>query len=114
MEKEEIIKLIREIVKEELNNRGNDKEEENNNNNYEYGSLVELFKNDKDKLDLIVHLMELGKEPTELDLAKYFAKSNLYEKDEDSIMKHYGYYKDVDKVMEICRLKDNIRSNKRF
>jgi hypothetical protein len=114
MKKEEIIKLIREIVKEELKNRGNDKEV-NNNNNYEYGSLVELFKNDKDKLDIIVHLMELGKEPTELDLAKYFAKSNLYEKDEDSIMKHYGYYKDVDKVMEICKLKYEIQSSiKRF
>jgi hypothetical protein len=113
MKKEEIIVLIREIVNEELNKRNNEKEV-NKNSNYEYGSLVELFKNDKDKLDLIVHLMELGKEPTELDLAKYFAKSNLYEKDEDSIMKHYRYYNDVDKVMEICRLKDEIRSNKRF
>jgi hypothetical protein len=113
MKKEELRELIREVVIEELN-KINHKSEEKNNNNYDYEELLELFKNDKKKKECIIHFLELGRNPTKLEIAKYFAENNLYERDEDIICIHYGYYNDVNNVMEILRLKDSIRSKNRY
>ena len=102
MKKEELKELIREVVIEELNKLNNKSEEK------------ELFKNDKEKKDCIIHFIELGKNPTKLELGNYFANSNLYEREEDTIMKHYGHYANIDSVMEILTLKDRIRGKNRL
>ena len=113
MKKEELKELIREVVIEELN-KLNNKSEEKENNNYDYDELLELFKNDKEKNDCIIHFIELGKNPTKLEVGNYFANSNLYEREENTIMKHYGHFLKFDSVMEILTLKDRIRGKNRL
>jgi hypothetical protein len=113
MKKEELRELIREVVIEELN-KINHKSEEKNNNNYNYEELLELFKKDEKKKDCIIHFLELGRNPTKLEIAKYFAENSLYEREEDTIMKHYGYYSGVEPVMDILGLKNSILAKKRF
>ena len=111
MKKEELRELIREVVIEELNKINHKSEEKNN---YDYEELLELFKKDEKKKDCIIHFLELGRNPTKLEIAKNFAENNLYEREEETIMWHYGCYSNVDSVMDILRLKESIRSKNRY
>ena len=63
--------------------------------------------------DIEIYVDELGAEVDKKVLGKFFADNDLYEKEEDALLKHYGFYNDVDDVMDVLRYKDQYKSRRR-
>jgi hypothetical protein len=63
--------------------------------------------------DIEIYVDELGTSVDKKMLGKFFAENNLYEREEDALLKHYGFYNDVDDVMDVLRFKDRYKSRRR-
>jgi hypothetical protein len=63
--------------------------------------------------DIEIYVDELGMNVDKKMLGKFFAENNLYEREEDALLKHYGFYNDVDDVMDVLRFKDRYKSRRR-
>jgi len=63
--------------------------------------------------DIEIYVDELGKDVDKKVLGKFFAENNLYEREEDALLKHYGFYNNVDNVMDVLRYKDQYKSRRR-
>ena len=63
--------------------------------------------------DIEIYVDELGEEVDKKVLGKFFAENNLYEREEDALLKHYGFYNNVDNVMDVLRYKDQYKSRRR-
>jgi hypothetical protein len=63
--------------------------------------------------DIEIYVDELGTSVDKKMLGKFFAENNLYEREEDALLKRYGFYNDVDDVMDVLRFKDRYKSRRR-
>ena len=63
--------------------------------------------------DIEIYIDELGSEVDKKVLGKFFAENNLLEKEEDALLKHYGFYENVEDVMDVLRYKDQYKSRRR-
>lgn len=63
--------------------------------------------------DIEIYVDELGTKVDKKVLGKFFADNDLYEKEEDALLKHYGFYNDVDDVMDVLRYKEQYKSRRR-
>ena len=63
--------------------------------------------------DIEIYVDELGEEVDKKVLGKFFAENNLYEREEDALLKYYGFYNNVDNVMDVLRYKDQYKSRRR-
>jgi hypothetical protein len=63
--------------------------------------------------DIEIYVDELGEDVDKKVLGKFFAENNLYEREEDALLKHYGFYNNVDNVMDVLRYKDQYKSRRR-
>jgi hypothetical protein len=79
---------------------------------YEDTSVDEKLEPVSDE-DIEIYVDELGTSVDKKMLGKFFAENNLYEREEDALLKHYGFYNDVDDVMDVLRFKDRYKSRRR-
>ena len=63
--------------------------------------------------DIEIYIDELGSEVDKKVLGKFFAENNLLEKEEDALLKHYGFYENVEDAMDVLRFKNRYRSRRR-
>jgi len=63
--------------------------------------------------DIEIYVDELGEDVDKKVLGKFFAENNLYEREEDALLKYYGFYNNVDNVMDVLRYKDQYKSRRR-
>jgi hypothetical protein len=63
--------------------------------------------------DIEIYVDELGEDVDKKVLGKFFAENNLYEREEDALLKHYGFYNNADNVLDILRYKDQYKSRRR-
>ena len=62
--------------------------------------------------EIVDYVVELGKNPTKKELGIYFGENNLFEEEEDALLKHYDYYKYED-IGEILKWKRRTKDRKR-
>jgi hypothetical protein len=61
---------------------------------------------------IIDYVVELGKNPTKKELGIYFGENNLFEEEEDALLRHYDYYKYND-ISEILKWKRRTKDRQR-
>ena len=62
--------------------------------------------------EIVDYVVELGKNPTKKELGVYFGENSLLEKEENALLRHYGYYKSED-VIEVLKWKRRSKDRRR-
>ena len=62
--------------------------------------------------EIVDYVVELGKNPTKKELGIYFGENSLLEKEENALLRHYGYYKSED-VIEVLKWKRRSKDRRR-